>query len=116
MVIKHAALERIWETMREQYADIVAQPMPVGFLVKLCELRESETLVMIDLLKAGDVVRLKIGSKEMLVSKVLDTETIECTHFDGVQQVTASVPVADVVKVGVPRDTNLPLPGGSKDL
>jgi uncharacterized protein YodC (DUF2158 family) len=116
MVIKHAALERIWETMREQYADIVAQPMPVKFLVKLCELRESETLVMIDLLKAGDVVRLKVGSNEMLVSKVLDTETIECTHFDGVQQVTASVPVADVVKVGVPRDTNLPLPGGSKDL
>ena len=116
MVIKHAALERIWETMREQYADIVAQPMPVGFLVKLCELRESETLVMIDLLKAGDVVRLKIGSKEMLVSKVLDTETIECTHFDGVQQTTAAVPVADVVKVEVPRDPNLPRPGGPKDL
>lgn len=94
--------------MRDRHADIVAQPMPVKFLIKLCELKEREVLVTIDVLEAGDVVRLKIGSQEMLVSKVLNTQTIECTYFDGIQQVTTTVPVADVVKVEAPRDPNLP--------
>lgn len=63
-----------------------------------------------DSLKPGDIVRLKIGSNEMIVSRVLDPDTIECTYFDGDQQITASVPAADVQKVGVPRDQNLPPP------
>jgi uncharacterized protein YodC (DUF2158 family) len=71
--------------------------------------KESETLP-IDLLKAGDIVRLKVGSMEMMVSSILDTDTIECTYFDGKRQLTALVPVADVEKMRVPRDPNLPPP------
>jgi hypothetical protein len=71
--------------------NIVAQPMPVKFLVKLSELRERELLVTIDLLQPGDVVRCKGGSHDMVVCKVLDTETLECTYFDGGQHVTAVV-------------------------
>ena len=61
-------------------------------------------------LKPGDIVRLKIGSKELIVSRVLDADTIECTFFDGDQQSTSVVPVGDVEKVEHPRDPNLPPP------
>jgi uncharacterized protein YodC (DUF2158 family) len=103
-------LKKVWESMRRQHADIVAKPMPVKFLVLLCELKEREQRMPRDKLKAGDVVRLKIGSQEMIVSKVIDADTIECTHFDGIQHVRASVEAADVIKVAEPRDPNLPSP------
>ena len=104
----HPALEKVWQGARRQHADIVEQPLPVRFLVLLCELKEKERVLADSVLQAGDIVRLKIGSKEMIVSKVLDADTIECTYFDGEQQFTAAVPAADVEKVGVPRDPTLP--------
>jgi uncharacterized protein YodC (DUF2158 family) len=107
MPINHPALEKVWEGARREHADIVEQPLPVRFLVLLCELKEKER-ALADSLQAGDIVRLKIGSREMIVSKVLDAGTIECTYFDGEQQFTAAVPAADVEKVGVPRDPTLP--------
>ena len=64
----------------------------------------------ISVLKPGDIVRLKVGSVEMIVSAMLDADTIECTYFDGERQFTASVPIADVEKMLVPRDANLPPP------
>jgi uncharacterized protein YodC (DUF2158 family) len=61
-------------------------------------------------LTTGDIVRLKVGSMEMIVSSVIDADTIECTYFDGERQFTALVPIADVDKMQVPRDPNLPPP------
>jgi hypothetical protein len=114
MAEKHPALERVWQAMRDRYADIAAQPLPVKFLVKLCELKERELLVTIDVLQRGDVVRLKAGSREMRVSKVLDTETVECTYEDDVRQVTVTAPVADVVKVDGSRDSTFKRHGPEK--
>jgi uncharacterized protein YodC (DUF2158 family) len=74
------------------------------------QLTKGSEALPIDLLKEGDIVRLKVGSKEMIVSSVLDADTIECTYFDGERQFTASVPIADVEKMQVPRDPNLPPP------
>ena len=64
----------------------------------------------IGILTTGDIVRLKVGSVEMIVSAMLDADTIECTYFDGERQFTASVPMADVEKIHAPRDPNLPPP------
>jgi uncharacterized protein YodC (DUF2158 family) len=104
----HPALQRIWEEVRKRNADIVEQPFPMRLLTLLCELNEKERSLTTGILKPGDVVRLKVGSNEMIVSKVLDADTVECTYFDGQQQFTAAVPIADVHKVAIPRDPNLP--------
>lgn len=79
-------------------------------LVLLCELREKERVLANIQLKPGDIVRLKVGSKDMIVSDVLDLDTIECTFFDGDRQFTTTVAAADVVKVHVPSEQNLPSP------
>jgi uncharacterized protein YodC (DUF2158 family) len=97
------ALERLWQMFRKQNADIVAQPIPMGMLILLCELNEKEQSLTVGIIKPGDIVRLKAGSKEMIVSKVLDANTVECTYFDGEQQFTAATPVADVEKVAISR-------------
>jgi uncharacterized protein YodC (DUF2158 family) len=76
----------------------------------LCELNERERALAIGILTTGDIVRLKVGSMEMIVSSVIDADTIECTYFDGKRQLIALVPVADVEKMQVPRDPNLPPP------
>lgn len=64
----------------------------------------------IGVLTTGDIVRLKVGSMEMIVYNVIDADTIECTYFDGKRQLIALVPVADVEKMQVPRDPTLPPP------
>ena len=108
MLRNHPTLEKVWQDARERHADIVGQPLPVRFVVLLCELKEKELLLADSILRAGDIVRLKIGSREMIVSKVLDADTIECTYFDGDRQFAVSIPTADVERVGVPRDPDLP--------
>ena len=56
------------------------------------------------ILKAGDIVRHRTISREMIVTNVLDADTIECTYLDGGQKFTRSVSVEEVEKVKVPRD------------
>ena len=107
----HPALEKVWQGLRDQNADVVAQPLPVRFLILLCELNERERSLSEGVLKPGDIVRLKIGSKEMIVSRVIDADTVECTYFDGQQQFATTVQAADAQKVETPRDPNLPPPG-----
>ena len=106
----HPALEKVWQGARERNADILKHPLPVHFLILLCELNEREQSLTDGILKPGDIVCLKVGGNEMIVSAVLDAGTIECTYFDGQQQFAAVVPAADVEKVAVPRDPNLPHP------
>ena len=64
----------------------------------------------IGILTTGDIVRLKVGSMEMIVSAMLDADTIECTYFDGEAAIHRLGAVADVEKMHVPRDPNLPPP------
>ena len=106
----HPALEKVWQGARTQHADIVDEPLPVRLLILLCELNERELALSDGNLKPGDIVRLKIGSKEMIVSNVLDGGTVECTYFDGEQQFAATIPAADVCKVEIPCDPTLPPP------
>jgi hypothetical protein len=47
----------------------------------LCELNERERALAIGILTTGDIVRLKVGSMEMIVSSVIDADTLECTYF-----------------------------------
>ena len=49
-------------------------------------------------------------SKEMIVSKVLQSDTIECTYFDGEQQFTSRMQAGDVIKLDVLRNNDLPVP------
>lgn len=102
------ALQRVWELMRQNHVDIIHQSMPSRLLQLLEELDQKERALHSGV-KPGDVVRLKSGSNEMMVSALLDEHTAECTYFDGDQTLTLSVPIADLQKVQVPRDPNLPL-------
>jgi uncharacterized protein YodC (DUF2158 family) len=60
-------------------------------------------------IKPGDVVRLRVGSREMTVSAINGNE-LTCTYFDGERQFTVAIPVDDVVPVAVPQNPNFPDP------
>ena len=110
MQTRDPAIQRVWELMRHDHADIINQSLPARLFQLLDELERKER-ALDDLIRAGDVVRLKTGSNEMMVSALLDKATAECTYFDGDQTLTVAVPVADLHKVQVPRNPDLPLPG-----
>ena len=103
------AVQRVWELLRQNNADILTQSLPTRLIRLLHELEHKER-VMDSAVKPGDVVRLKAGSNEMMVSAILTDATAECTYFDGDQTLTISVPIADLQKVAVPRNPDLPLP------